>query len=180
MRIKEGIRILCIDDSPPVGKRVLIVGVVSGKKGVEGIVSTKITKDGWNASDRIIGMVEKSRFKEQIKLVFLHSLMMGGFNVVDVEKLYGKLKIPVICIARRKPDMERVERALSFLKNHEKKLDLIKKAKELEMEYYYQYFGCRGGDLRRAIGIFGKFPEGLRLAHLIAGGIVRGESKGKA
>jgi endonuclease V-like protein UPF0215 family len=70
----------------------------------------------------------------------------------------------------------------------EKRLNIIKKGEihKVETSYNPIYMKCSGIDIEEAKEIIkistirGVIPEPIRVAHLIASGIVRGESYGKA
>lgn len=181
--IKKGVRILGIDDSPFQKKdeKVLVVGVVWKKGIVEGVLSTWIKKDGRDSTLKLIRMVESSRFATQVRLLLIHSITLGGFNIVDIKKLNRKLGVPVICITRRKPDMVKVLKALSHLNDSEKRRKLIEKAGPIRRikGFYVQIAGTTAREAGELLGMFGGIPEPLRLAHMIASGVVSGESRGR-
>jgi len=198
--VKEGIRVLGIDDSPfenhekhgkKHGKKnkVLVVGVVYRQDIVEGLMSTRITKDGTDSNLQLQRMVNNSKFLPQIKLILLHGTMMAGLNVVDIKKLSKNLHIPIIAITRRKPNMKNVYNALrkSNTDTFERKKRIIEDVADSAggfhkttikgESYYVQSFGL---DAKKAANILNSFGiESLRLAHLIGSGIVKGESNGR-
>lgn len=194
--VKRGIRIVGIDDSPfekfGSGRRVLVVGVVQRDAVIEGVLSTQVTKDGNDATAKLIKMLRSSRFMPQIRLLLLNGIMLAGFNVVDIDALHAKLGIPVIALTRRKPDMRDVISALrkasKTRREYERKVAIIGKAGQpYEIEVELKDLGTRkisiqtaglspedaGALLRR----FGIGP--LRLAHIIGSGVVTGESSGR-
>ena len=111
MRFKKEMRVNGIDDSPFnkfKDKEILVVGVVMrGGLFVDGILSTKVDVDGNNATDKIIKMVNKCKFKPQLQCIFLNGIAVAGFNVIDVQKLSKKTKIPVIVVIRTNPDIKK-------------------------------------------------------------------------
>jgi endonuclease V-like protein UPF0215 family len=45
---------------------------------------------------------------------------------------------------------------------------------------FAQFFGASEEDVRDILSMWKGIPEPIRLAHIIAGGVVKGESRGKA
>lgn len=182
--LKKGVRILGIDDSPftKTDSHVLVVGVVERNGTVEGVLSTVVERDGDDATERILEMVSRSRFLSQVKAIMLNSIMMGGFNVVDISALHEKTGKPIIAVVRRKPDMEQVKKALSNVCCAEEKMAKIKRAGKVYRfgRLYAQLAGIKQKEAGEILGRYRGVPEAVRLAHIIAGGIIRGESRGKA
>jgi endonuclease V-like protein UPF0215 family len=188
--MKAQARVLGIDDScfdKFKTRTVLIAGVVSRLDGyVEGILSTTVQVDGVDSTTKIAKMIKSSRFRTQLKAVMLHGFTLAGFNIVDIYALNKKIKIPVICVLRKQPNERKVLNALKKLKkNKEKKIRLFKKVGKLE-KFHGIYFKAVGIDSQHAKKLIqktthrGNMPEPVRLAHLIASGTSRGESKGRA
>jgi len=181
---KQGIRILGIDDSPFSKKddEVLVVGVLMRGQAVEGVLSTKVGRDGDDSNEKVAGMVLRSRFAKQVGAVMMNSIMLGGFNVVDIAALSRELGKPVIAVVRRKPKMDEVRKALANVCCAEEKMVKMRNAGEVRRlgKVYAQIAGISERDAGRLLARFPGIPEPVRLAHVIAGGIVRGESGGKA
>ena len=186
--MKREIRILGIDDSPFdkfKDKQVLVVGTVfRGGDWIDGILSTKVSVDGRNSTDKLIEMINKCKFKVQLRAIMLDGIAFGGFNVIDIEKLNKKTNIPVIVVIRRMPDFKKIEQTLNKL-GKKSKFTLMKKAGK-PTKYNKIYFQYKGTTEERAKQILkisctrSLIPEPIRVAHLIAAGIVEGESKGRA
>jgi endonuclease V-like protein UPF0215 family len=187
LHLKPEMRILGIDDSPLLSNNILVVGaVMRGGDWLEGIVRTWITKDGMDATDKLAEMVTQSKHYGQIRIVMLNGVTMGGFNVVDMEALSEKTGTPVISIMRRLPDMTSIKSALNNLSEPGRRYDLILKAgKAVEVPtkrgepVYMQYKGIDEAsalEIVRSSSTHSRIPEPVRVAHLIATGIVLGES----
>ncbi|MBW2983593.1 DUF99 family protein [Candidatus Woesearchaeota archaeon] len=185
---KKEIRIIGIDDAP-FNKfkkgNVLVVGTMfRGGSWIDGLLSTKIAVDGNNSTSKLIRMVNKSKFKPQLQCIILDGIALGGFNIVDVEKLHKKTRIPVLVVIRRMPDFKRIESALKKL-NKSHKYKLIQKAGPVHKigKIYVQLNGLTLEQAKQILRItctHSLLPEPIRVAHLIAAGVVRGESKGNA
>ena len=186
--MKHEIRILGIDDSPfekfKKGK-VLVVGTVfRGGDWLDGMLSTKVTIDGDDSTDKLILMINKSKFKTQLRAIVINGIALGGFNVIDLEKLSKKTRIPVIAVVRRMPDFRKIEKTLDKL-GMKSKYKLIQNAgTPLKFrKVYFQFKGTTEQDAREILRIsctHSFIPEQIRAAHLIASGIVEGQSRGRA
>jgi hypothetical protein len=181
--MKAGIRVLGIDDSPFTGRdeRVLVVGVVWRSGVVEGVLSTYVKRDGLDSTAKLEGMVKKSKFRPQIRMIALHGATLAGFNIVDIRKLSESLAIPVVAVTKRKPHSARVKKALKNFKDWKKRWELIESAGPAfgAGGLYAHIAGIGKEDARRFLSSFEGMPEPVRLAHIIGSGIVRGESHGK-
>jgi len=132
-KIKSEIRILGVDDAPftPHSKDdVLVVGTVfRGGSWLDGVLTTHIKVDGTDSTSKIIEMVKNSRHLDQLGVIMLDGVTLGGFNVVDVEKVFKETGLPVIVVIRKIPDFKRIKRALQgkFV-DWERRWDAIKRA----------------------------------------------------
>jgi hypothetical protein len=165
---------------------VPLVGVVCARTRVDGILVGAIRRDGANSTRTMAAMIRRSQFAAHVRAVFLQGIAVGGFNVVDMNALHDELGIPVIAIARRLPNWPSMKRALhARVGNAEKKWKLIERAGPMEAVrgVFIQRAGItldRARDVLAATTLHGNLPEPLRLAHLIAGAMVTGTSRGGA
>ncbi len=188
MRIKKETRVVGFDDAPfkKTDSEVLIVGTVfRAGHWMDGLLSFSVKVDGDDAADKLISVVNKTKHKDQLRVILLDGIAFGGFNVIDIKKLNEKTKLPVMVVIRDYPDFKKIENAIKNVKNHEYKYRLIEKAGKV---YKAGKIWCQiaGLSLEKAIEIVkltsthSHIPEPLRVAHLIASGIVEGESRGRA
>jgi uncharacterized protein len=185
--MKPEIRVLGIDDGPHDfnTKEVLVIGAFfRGGKMLDGILSTKIKKDGYNATHKLISMINNSKFKPQLRAILLDGIALGGFNVIDIQALGKKINIPVIVIMREYPNKPKMFKALNKI-NQSEKINLIEKAGEIFKinNIHIQFTGASFEQAKEIIKItttYADIPEPLRIAHIIASGIVKGESYGRA
>lgn len=188
--IKPEIRILGIDDSALFNEKVMIVGAIfRGGDWIDGVLRSEITKDGLDATEIICNMINTSRHHSQIRVVILDGITYGGFNVVDIQVLYRKTGVPVIVIMRSYPDFEKIKSALKNFHDGDDRWEIIKRAGDIEKisgkknTVYIQRAGIGLETVKKIIqltSIRSNIPEPLRVAHLIATGIIMGESRGKA
>jgi endonuclease V-like protein UPF0215 family len=185
---KKEVRTLGIDDSPFrkfTKSNTLIIGTIfRGGTLLDGILSTKVRIDGNNSTKKLIKMINKSKFKKQIRCILLNGIAVGGFNIVDIKELNQKTKIPVLAVIRKYTDFKKIEETLKKI-NKGPKYKLIQKAGPVE-KVGKIYIQRKGISLEKAKALLkltctrSLIPEPIRVAHLIAGGIATGESKGKA
>ncbi len=166
--VKKEVRILGIDDAPfdkfKRGK-VLVIGAIF-------------------RGGQFLEMVNKTRHKPQLQIIIIDGIALGGFNIIDVKKIYKETKLPVIVVIRRMPDIENIKRIL-------KKIGKANKIKFLEQaglpvkigKIYCQLTGITKEKAEQVLKIActrSYLPEPIRVAHIIASGVVKGESRGKA
>ncbi|MCK4757988.1 MAG: DUF99 family protein [Thermoplasmata archaeon] len=190
--MKTQFRILGIDDAAfDFGdEKARVVGVVVRCPAyVEGVMISEVTVDGMDSSDVIIKMVNTSRYKRQLKLIVIDGAALGGFNVVDINRVFGETGIPVATITRDKPDFKEIESALrAHFQDWKERLDMMQ-AGNLEMietdnkPAYVDRVGMELAELKDILAhatVRGALPEAVRLAHLIGTAIAKGESHGRA
>lgn len=165
---------------------VVVVGAVFTLDRLDGIVATRVRRDGRNATARLVEAIRSSRFAPQLDLVLLQGIALAGFNVVDVEALGRRTGLPVLVVARRRPDLTRIHAALrERVRGGERKWRLIEKLEPMApvRRVFAQRQGLTVEEAQRVIErlqINGLEPEPLRVAHLVAGALSRGESRGRA
>jgi len=191
---KPEIRILGFDDSPfkRTDKKVNVIGVIyRGGSFLDVVLKTEVGVDGLDATEKLIKLLNKSRHKPQLKVLMFDGIAFGGFNIIDVKKLYKKTNLPVIVINRKHPDLDSVNKALeNNFKDSKKRWQMILNAGKIKVcnlkngkKVYYQAVGMEDEEAEEIIQLsstHSDIPEPLRVAHLIAGAIVKGESSGRA
>jgi len=190
--MKKQIRILAIDDSPFTfkDKYCRVIGVVMrGGEYLECVLSSKVKIDGIDSTSVCKKMIDNTKHKEQIRIVMIDGIALGGFNVVNIASLYESTKIPIITLTRDEPNFEKIKFALqkNFI-DWKNRWDILQKGKLYKMKTKHNpiYIKCAGINVNNAKEIIelstirGVIPEPLRVAHIIASGVSRGESHGKA
>jgi endonuclease V-like protein UPF0215 family len=165
---------------------VLVVGTVFAGARLEGVLRTKVRRDGANATSTLAEAVLESRFHHHCQAILLQGISLAGFNVVDVHELHHRVGRPVIVVARRAPNLPAIQRALTTaVRGGARKWKLIQRAGPMEAvrEVWVQRAGISMPATEALLDrstLQGKLPEPLRVAHIIAGGIALGESRGRA
>jgi endonuclease V-like protein UPF0215 family len=189
MHIKPEIRVLGIDDSALINEKVMIIGAFfRGGEQLDGVLCSAVTKDGLDATRKIIQMVRNSKYYGQIRIIMLDGVTYAGFNPVDIIQIFHEIDIPVIVFMRSCPDFEKIRLALQNLPEKEKRWETIQRAGRIykihqEKPVFIQFCGIERTsaiEIVRRTTTHSNIPEPLRVAHLIATGVVLGESRGKA
>ncbi len=190
--IKPEIRVLGIDDGgfvPRTKGMVDIVGVVyRGGYWFEGVMGTEITIDGLDATEKIAAMIESSPYYKELRVVVLDGVTFAGFNVVDISELFRMVDLPVIAVARDKPDLDDIKKALENLPDFEIRWRAMENAGKLievetrngENPIYIHIAGILPEDAEKIIkktSTRSNIPEALRVAHIIASGLTRSKEK---
>ena len=190
--MKAKSRFLGIDDAPFrfSDETVPVVGVVvQAPAYIEGVLTTLAEVDGHDATERIAAMVRRSRYLAGLGTILIDGTAVGGFNVIDIDALHEAVDRPVVTVTRKKPNLDSIETALRRRFDDWKERLAIIRRHEIESirtehgTLWVTYVGAKPNDVQNALSLTtvrGVLPEPLRVAHLIAAGIIRGESRGRA
>jgi hypothetical protein len=181
--------VIAVDDAPFAREHrgdVRVVGTAYAGLRLEGILSARVRRDGTNSARVLAAMIGGSRFASHTKLVLLQGIALAGFNVVDLRALHEALGIPVLVVARRPPRLPAIRAALlDHVPGGAKKWALIEQAGPMEpiaglMMQREGISAAAAAEVVTRLSIHGVIPEPLRVAHLIAGGVTTGQSRGRA
>ncbi|MDH3365001.1 MAG: DUF99 family protein [Thermoplasmata archaeon] len=190
--MKPHVRVLGIDDSPfRFGdNRSLVVGaLVRVPSYLEAVMKTVVTVDGKDSTERLIEMISRSRYKEQVKAILLDGIALAGFNVVDIAAVHESLGLPVLTITRDLPDIDAMRDALKkHFDDWRERYELVTRLelKQLSTSSKPLYAAGVGLEWREfqqlvsASTVRGVVPEPIRIAHLVAAAMAKGESKGRS
>ncbi|MEJ2645313.1 MAG: DUF99 family protein [Gammaproteobacteria bacterium] len=162
---------------------VWLVGTVFAGRRLEGVLTAKVRRDGVNSTRVLNEMVGGSRFVSHLQALLVQGIAFAGFNVIDLQALHESLGVPVVAVARRRPDLEAIRRALlTRVPGGARKWALIEKAGPMEPAagVYVQRAGISLSAteaLVRRLAVNSALPEPLRSAHLIAGALATGQSR---
>jgi len=165
---------------------VLVVGAVFAGNRLDGVISTKVRRDGANAAQRLIDCLTGSRYFDQLQAILLQGIAFAGFNVVDLQRLHEATGLPVLVVARYLPDLLAIRKALlEQVPGGARKWRLIEAAGPMEpmAALYVQRCGITPENAARLLASLQQnshLPEPLRVAHMIAGGVTTGESRHRA
>ncbi len=192
--IKKEIRIVGFDDAPFIprtkGKVPVIGTVFRGGNYMDGVFNTEVAIDGMDATKTLTKLLNKSKHKQQLRIVMFKGITLGGFNMIDIYNLYNKTKLSVIVVSRKKPNLKKIKIALKHFKDFKNRWRCVENAGKIyEMNIeknkniYFQFKGLSKQEVEKIIKLSctrSLIPEPLRIAHLIASAIVKGESGGRA
>ncbi len=182
------LRVIGFDDAPFERQRGSIVnlsGVVCSNTRFEGMLWGTATKDGTDATDTIITLLRKSKFYEQVDLVLLDGIAVGGFNIIHLPLLQQALDLPCIAVMRKPPDLSAIDRALDNFEDGELRKQHLAEAGAIHEinGFVFQTKACEPTVAAKALAQVtdtGHVPEALRLAHLIGAAVKTGESSRRA
>ena len=165
---------------------VLVVGAVFAGNRLDGVISTKVRRDGVNAAQRLIDCITGSKYFDQLQAILLQGIAFAGFNVVDLQWLHQATGLPVLVVVRSLPDFLAIRNALlQKVPGGARKWRLIEAAGPMEPmdALFVQRCGITPEDaatLLASMQLNSQLPEPLRVAHMIAGGVTTGESRHRA
>lgn len=177
---KRGVRVLGIAESfkKDLGEAASLAGVVMrGDFIIDGIVLGKCTVGGLDSTDEILEMYGRLG-REDIMAIMLNGCIISWFNVVDLVKIHEETGIPVITISYNptkgikeffvKYFPDDWEKRVEIYERNGPRFDILNKN---GFRVYVRSIGIDQEDAARLINrftIFGKIPEPLRVARLIA------------
>jgi len=185
--VKPEIRVLGIDDgvfTPHSNELVDVVGIIyRGGYWLDGFMHTKVRVDGLDATEKLAEMITNSPHYPQLRVITLNGVTLAGFNVVDIEELSQRVKLPVIAVTRDKPNFDDIKKALQNLSHSEQRWRAIEKAGKMikvrtrngEEPIYVHVAGLSEEDAKRILkstSTRSNVPEALRVAHIIASGLM--------
>lgn len=188
--MKPEARLIGFDDGPFTfdDDRVPIAGVMTRGGGyVEAVLVDEITVDGDDATDTVLALLEGSGFLETAHAVAFDGGALGGFNVVDLERVHEALGLPAIAVMRERPDPEAVQAALAeHFEDHEARYERLTRQpiQRVDLGTGPALVRHVGGQLEEIEALLagqtvrGREPEPLRIAHLVATALKEGRSRG--
>lgn len=185
--MKNQVRVIGIDDGPFVkgekGEVIVIGTIYRGGDFMDGLVSCYVKQDGDDATEKITDMINKCKFKPQLQAIFVDGIAVAGFNIIDIKKLSKETELPVINIIRNYPDYEKFFKAMKKAgkEKYKKIIEELNKPVKIK-DVYVQYADISLEEVKEFLRITctrAHVPEPVRVAHLIASGVVDGESRGR-
>jgi endonuclease V-like protein UPF0215 family len=178
----QRMRIVGVEDGSfqkNVTKKALLVAVlVTGSK-IEHVKAFKVTVDGLDATERLSANIRDWTFDA----LLLSGISFVGFNLIDPMKVFEAFGKPIIIISRTKPNNKTVKRALrAHFEDWETRWAIFEKLGPAHKTV--TLFGKRpvyleavyadvewAAQLICALASWGRLPEPLRVARLIARGL---------
>jgi endonuclease V-like protein UPF0215 family len=180
--------VLGIDDAPFRKGRdqsVPIVGVVmEGPDLIEAVAVATFAVDGDDAAGFLSAWVGGLRAYRSIQAILLGGITIAGLGVVDLDKLAELVARPVVAVTRRNPADSELRRALraAGLTERLALLDRSPAAVEAAPGLFVAGSGLSPAEavalVRRTLRK-SRLPEPLRVAHMVAGALATGQSRGR-
>lgn len=145
---------------------------------VEAVRVGRVRVDGRDATSELIRLVEATGGLEGLHAVLLDGAVVGGFNVLDLDRLHRRLRVPIVAVTRTYPEFPAIHAALGkwFPRDATRRWRPLRRHRLLPMlppgpPLFLTAVGCRRSDAARLVRrtvVRGHVPEPLRLAHLVA------------
>jgi len=177
-------KILTFEDGKFVGKgfgKTLLIGLKTEDTLIEDIYFREIEIDGLDATEKAIEIINEAK---PIDIIFLNGISYAGFNLIDAEKIWMNLGIPLIIYTKKKPDNKKVISALiKHFPDWRIRWDIIKntlkasrgvhqvKIKSREKPVYIEVIGIGLEEATKILKnntIWGRTPEPIRIIEIIA------------
>jgi endonuclease V-like protein UPF0215 family len=162
-----------------VTKNALLVAVlVTGPK-IERTKAFKITVDGLDATERLSANIRDWAFDT----ILLSGISFAGFNIIDPLKIFEAFGKPIIIVSRTEPNNKAVKKALrAHFEDWETRWAVIEKLGPVHKTFtllgkqplYLETVKADvewASQLVCALAFWGRLPEPLRVARLIARGL---------
>lgn len=188
--MKPTARVIGFDDGPFTfdQETVPLAGVMTRPSGyVEAVLVDEVTVDGRDATGTVVDRLRGSGLVQTAAAVAFDGGAVGGFNVIDLERVHDELGLPAVAVLRERPDEDAVREAL------EENVDQagerfrvltrepVERVQLGEGEAFVRHAGGSLEALEALLAehtVRGRTPEPVRVAHLVATALVDGVSSG--
>lgn len=188
MRVAPRPHLLGIDDGPFEkfsSRTAPIVGVMmEGPDLVEAVAVTRFAVDGEDVSAFLADWIEGLRFRPALQGLLFAGITIAGLAVLEPGLLARRTGLPVVVVNRKPPVDSRLAAALETA-GLAHRLPLLERAPPARALEGGLFASAAGADAATAAALVGAtrqksdLPEPLRLAHMIARAVARGESRGR-
>ena len=190
MALPDRPHVLGIDDGPfekyrPHARAPIVGVMMEGRDLVEGVAITDFPVDGDGITEFLVEWIRARRFAPALHGVVFGGITLAGLAVLDAGLLAREYGVPVVVVNRKGRSDEPLRAALAKA-GFAGRAELIERAAPSFALEGGLHASIAGGPPEVAAALVARtraksdLPEPLRLAHLIAHAIVRGESRGRA
>ena len=179
---------LGIDDAPfdkaQIAPVPLVAVMTEGPDQVEAVMAGAFPVDGAQVTEYLLEWLGRSPALPGVQAVLLGGITIAGLALVDVDALARGLDRPVLVATRRDTTRSDVAAALRAA-GLDDRLSILERAPQARLAAAGLHIACagidwhRGAELARQSLKKGRFPEPLRLAHMIGQAMVLGHSRGR-
>ncbi len=177
---KKGIRVLGIAESFRRGydKSVLAGVVMRSDMIIDGAAFDLITVGGMDATEGVLRVFDSLQ-RADINVIMLNGCVISWFNIIDINDVYDRLRIPLICVTYEESEGLETHIAKHFDANErDLRLEAYKGLGNRSNVPLHDKFDvlirCLGMDKNEADAVLKKFtthgrvPEPLRVAKIVA------------
>ncbi|MEM2137117.1 MAG: DUF99 family protein [Candidatus Methanomethylicia archaeon] len=161
--------------------KTILMGVKTNKTILEEVFLREIEVDGLDATEKALEIIREAN---PIDVILLNGISYGGFNLMDVKRIWEETRIPIIIYTKMKPDNKSVISALmKHFQDWRERWEIIKnvlkisngihqiKIKEKEKPVYIEVIGISVEEATRILRentIWGRTPEPIRIVEIMA------------
>lgn len=177
---KKAIRVMGVAESSrkgPLGEAVLAGVVMRSDLVVDGVVFGRCRMGGMDATDSIIEMYGRLG-REDVSALLVNGCIISWFNVVDLNRVYRAVKLPVICLTYHPSTGIKEYFMKYFPEDWQDRVRVYEengpRVEVTNRNGFKLYLRVVGLDVDKALSLinkytlFGRVPEPIRLARLIA------------
>ncbi len=176
---KQGLRGLAIAESfKQNSTKSIFSGIVMRRDFIiDGFVFANVTLKGDDATDTILEMYDELQ-RNDISYILISGLIVSMYNIINIQKLFESLKIPIIGISYN--DSLGIKNSLKhhFPNTFESKINQYEKLGKREKitlstshDVFIRKEGCTLGDVKHLLDkltLHGSVPEPIRVSQLLA------------
>jgi endonuclease V-like protein UPF0215 family len=186
-RMSRRPHLLGIDDGPfdkSDAEVTLVAVTMEGADLVEAVATSEFPVDGEDATGHLARWIGGLRSAAALHGVLFGGVTIAGLAVIDLPELARRLRLPAIVVNRREPRDDALERAL-VAAGLEERIAILRRMPAAWRHSDGLWVAHAGGEAAEVAALVeecrskSRLPEPLRLAHLIAGAIARGSSRGR-
>jgi uncharacterized protein len=162
----------------------VVAALCEGPDLVEAVATSAFPVDGDGATEFLARWLGALRAAASVQAVALGGITLAGLGLVDVRALSDALHVPVLVVTRRPPDNARLRDALAAA-GLAARFPIAERSPEAFATDDGLWLAHAGATRAEALALLlaargkAKLPEALRVAHLVATALVRGESHGR-
>jgi endonuclease V-like protein UPF0215 family len=182
---KKGIRVLGIAESFRRGyeKSVLAGIVMRSDLIIDGVGFTHITVGGMDGTEGIMRLFESLQ-RDDINVIMLNGCVISWFNIIDINEVYERLQIPLICVTYEESEGLEEHIAKHFeVSERDSRIEAYKQLGDRvpvfladRFEVLVRVVGIEeieAGTLLKKFATQGKVPEPLRVAKIAARALLK-------
>jgi len=163
-------------------KSVLAGVVLRSDRIIDGFTFSRATVGGMDATDSVIEMY-RALGRGDINVLILNGCVISWYNVIDLQRVHEETKLPLICVTyEESPGLEKYFMEL-FPEDYERRIEVYRRngprtpmRLHTGFEVYVRFYGMTPEEAKGILNKFtlhGAVPEPLRIARLLARGIMR-------